>query len=234
MQWKKKTVPNLFPYSLTHKPPEIITAIQNYKWESAIMNPWHKNKNKKRLSDNSHTWCPHHRPDSSHFGHLQTFVQWALHYPCGIGACTDLLFLVPLHSPWSLVNLCLFLLASLCYPLTLLLFHILLFLFFSSTCCIASSLKPLEHNHTGVKVASGDLDLSSPGHVCEHSAGMWAQIYKHQDWISAVPNVEQQTSCLRFGFALMPVMLPCSAPRPYVIVQFTAICNIFRYPLLGI
>lgn len=158
--------------------------------------------------------------------------------PCtilvGIGACTDLLFLVPLHSPWSLVNLCLFLLASLCYPLTLLLFHILLFLFFSSTCCIASSLKPLEHNHTGVKVASGDLDLSSPGHVCEHSAGMWAQIYKHQDWISAVPNVEQQTSCLRFGFALMPVMLPCSAPRPYVIVQFTAICNIFRYPLLGI
>lgn len=83
MQWKKKTVPNLFPYSLTHKPPEIITAIQNYKWESAIMNPWHKNKNKKRLSDDSHTWCPHHRPDSSHLGHLQPFVQWALHYPCG-------------------------------------------------------------------------------------------------------------------------------------------------------
>lgn len=90
--------------------------------------------------------------------------------PVAIGACTDLLFLVP---PWSIVNLCLFLLASLCYPLTLLLFHILLFLyFFSSMCCISSSLKPSEPNNTGVKVASGDLDLSSPGHVCEHSAGM--------------------------------------------------------------
>lgn len=123
------------------KPPEIITAtemngkVKMGKWKLQSMT---QGGGKGGFTDNSCIRCPHLKAGSSHFGLADICAgSPALSLPVSLSGCSNLLLPVSSPSPCFIFKLCLTLSACSLWPsLTLLLFHVFLFLCFFSPCSL--------------------------------------------------------------------------------------------------